>query len=496
MFNFKVVPGELFPYPTHKLDSEESESVQTLIEQIRSNDKELSTVGARIATEYGGLGLGHTAHALVCEELGTSGDPQLLSTIQHCGVASYLLAFCGAKEVKGKYLTAMSDGSIIMGWATQEDCGCDISMNATTAKWNDGAFVITGKKVCAFAESATHFLVLAKSMTQMATADGPTEVLRNTMFVVEKSAPGVTVDATTVSFDSAPAADLVGVVGEGFKDRAITVFTEQYVYAAALLGTLKRTVQELRDSVPEKWATTTIASCACTIYAMEAALYALTANLDVPTEDSLLEAAVVNAFIQSRTTEWLYQLSTATPPSDALNRCLKSARTVMRLMEPNDFLYGAAACCGVEDYGLVFQRSSTAQMMQLRLRRSLGAVDSIPLREIDCSQIETAIVSFGNAVEATFVKNTTSVPYQQLVLNRLGEAAGLLYAASAAASRAGLCASKRLPTAKTEKQLAATFISFATSRAKSLSKECIDASVAADDTYKRIALHLCEDALQ
>ncbi|KAK7194499.1 acyl-CoA dehydrogenase, mitochondrial precursor [Novymonas esmeraldas] len=496
-FNFRVVPEELFPYPSRKLDSDESETVQSLIEQIRSNDKELNLTGARIATEYGGLGLGHAAHALICEEVGTSGDGKLLQTIQHCGMASYLLSTVGSKEVKGKYLTGMSDGTIVMGWATQEDCGNDTSMNTARATLtSEGGYTLSGCKRCDFAESATHYLVLAKTLTQAATETGPAEVSRNTFFVVEKSAKGVSVGDGVIRFEDAPVADVVGVVGEGFKDRMITLFTEQYVYASTLLGILKRVVQELRDSVPERWAADTVASCACIMYAMESALYALVANLDLPTEDSLLEAALVSVFVQSSTNEWLSILSTATPTSEVLERCFANARLLFSMMESTDFLYSSAVCCGVEDYGLVFQRTSTLQMMQLRTMRSMGIKDRVPVRELDCSAIDSAVVVFGDAVETTFVRNASQVPQQQLLINRLGEAASLLYAASACASRAAMCHNKRLPTAKTEKELASTFIAMATSRANQLSKEARNIGMTADDSYKRIAVEMCDAALR
>ncbi|EPY19614.1 acyl-CoA dehydrogenase, mitochondrial precursor [Strigomonas culicis] len=494
-FNYKVVGEEMFPFPTHKFDTDESENVQTLIEQIRNNDKDLSLAGSRIADEYGGLGLSHTAHALVCEEIGTSGDTSLLETMQHCGVCSYLLSTVGTKEIKGKYLTAMSDGTAILGWATQEDCGSDISMNTCQATLEGANYTITGTKSCAFAQKATHFIVLAKAKTQAATESGPTEANRNTFFIVKRDAPGVKVERDTVTFEKSTVSDIVGVVGEGFKDRMITLFTEQYVYSAALLGCLKRVLQELRDCVPDKWATNTIASCACTMYAMESSLYALTANLDLPTQDSLLEAALVNAYIQNRANMWLTTLSTATPSSEQLENLYSAARKLLSLMESTDFLNATAVCCGVEDFGLLFQKTSTLQMIQARTARSLGARERIPIKEVDCSAIENSIVSFGTAVEATYVRNTTRVPYEHLVINRLGEAASLLYAASACASRASMCINKRLPTAKTEKQLASAFIASATERVDHLCNECCNVGMTADDMYKRIALEVCEDAL-
>ncbi|EPY30077.1 acyl-CoA dehydrogenase, mitochondrial precursor [Angomonas deanei] len=452
LFFYKVAGEEIFPYPSHKLDADESESLQGLIEQIRSNDKELSLVGSRIATEYGGLGLSHTAHALLCEEVGSTGERSLVSNIQHCGVCSYLISTVGSKEVKGKYLTSMSDGSVMMGWAVQENNGTDLSMTTSKVVSENGGYSLTGRKSCPFASNSTHFLVLAKTLTQTTTEEGPTESYRNSFFIVKRDSPGVKVENDSVTFEKTPVEDIVGVVGEGFGDAQVALFTEQYVYSATLLGYLKRVVQELRDTVPDKWATSVIASCACTMYAMEASLYALTANLDLPTQDSLLEAALVNAFVQQSADGWLSTLATATPTSPQLENCFRGAQEVVRLMEPVHFLHATAACCGVEDYGLVFQKTSLIQTVQQRTMRSAGMRDTIPIKEIDCTAIEKAIVRFGDAVEMTFTRYKSQVFYQSLLVSRLGEAASLIYAASACASRAAMCANKRLPTAKSEKQ--------------------------------------------
>ncbi|CCW64553.1 unnamed protein product [Phytomonas sp. EM1] len=498
IFNYKATVDELIPFPSHKLEIDESENIQALIEQIRNGDKELSIPGARIAVEYGGLGLGHTAHALVCEELGTCGNKKLLATIQHCSMASYLLSTFSSSKLKGKYLTTMSDGIVMMGWAVNEGFGTDFSMNATTATLENGVYWIKGEKICHFGENATHFIVMAKTMTQVVTEDGPKEMLRNSFFVVKKNNDHkcVRVNKNHVTFDNAPAEDVIGAVGEAFRNSMITLFTEEYVYAAALLGTLKRVVQELRAMVPDRWATTTVASCACSIYAMESALYALTACLDLQTEDSLLEVALVNAFVQITTNEWLTLLSTATPTTETLEECFACARALLEMMESSDFLYSTAVCYGVEDFGLNFQRTTTLQLMQTRLLRTLNLYERLPIKEIDCTPIDKAIVNFGNAVESAFVRNTTRLPYQQLIINRLGEAAGLIYIATAAASRASMCINKRIKTANTEKQLATAFITSAMERVNILSNECRNTGLTADDSYMRIALELCEDALQ
>lgn len=63
------------------------------------------------------------------------------------------------------------------------------------------------------------------------------------MFVVEKTSPCVVIDGNLVKFDGAHASDVVGVVGEGYKDAMITISMGQHVYASILLGLFKRAVQ-------------------------------------------------------------------------------------------------------------------------------------------------------------------------------------------------------------------------------------------------------------
>ncbi|RNF16391.1 putative acyl-CoA dehydrogenase, mitochondrial precursor [Trypanosoma conorhini] len=500
LFNFKIVPTEMFPYPRRRVDGEEAENLQSVLESIRTNNNILGNLyGARIATEYGGLGLGHTAHALVCEELGNNCLDKLLATIRHSGVCTQLLASTGANDIKGKYLTSMSDGTIRMGWAIEEDgFGTDLSMNSTQAVMHDdGSYTLTGQKRCDAAASATHFLVLAKTLTQKSSEDGATVATRSSLFICEKEAPGLKIEGDSIVLENTPVADVVGVMGEGFKDAMIALFTEEYLYAVSLLGTMKRLVEELQSTNTGGGVAEMLPSFACAIYAMESSLYALTANMDVPREDSLLECTLVNAFVQATTAQCLHRLELLKSPNPTIDNYFRHAKKILSLMEPQDFLYATAVCCGVEDYGLFFQQASTLQMMQARAIRFMGVHDRVPIKNIaEASRIDEAVVKFGEAVEATFVKNGSQVPYQQLLLNRLGEAASLLYAASAVASRASMCATKGLPSAKLEGKLATAFIQFSVERALSLSEECCNIGKTADTVYRRIALEVCEAALQ
>ncbi|EAN95100.1 putative acyl-CoA dehydrogenase, mitochondrial precursor [Trypanosoma cruzi] len=500
LFNFKIIPGEMFPYPCRKMDGDEAENLESVLESVRSNKNILGNLyGAQIATEYGGLGLGHTAHALIYEELGNNCIDKSFSTMRHSGVCTHVLASTGTKDLKGKYLTAMSDGTIKMGWAIEEDgFGSDLSMNNTRAVMNDnGSYVLTGQKRCVDAASATHFLVLAKTVIQRNSEEGATVANRSSLFICANDAKGLRIEGDSIVLENTPVSDVVGVMGEGFKDAMIALFTDEYLYAVSLLGIMKRLVEELQGVNAEEGITEILPYFVCAIYAMESTLYALTANMDIPAEDSLLECTLVSAFVQATTAQLLRMLELLKSPNTTIDNYFRYATTFIDLMESRDFLYSTAVCCGVEEYGLFFQKASTLQMMQARALRFVGVRDRVPIKNIpESSLIDEAVVNFGDAVEATFVKSGSQVPYQQLLLNRLGEAASMLYAASAVASRASMCVTKGLPSAKVEGKLATAFIRFSVERARILSEECCNVGKTADDVYKRIALEVCDDALQ
>eukprot|EP00796_Vickermania_ingenoplastis_P002203 gene2203-1370_t len=497
LFHFKIVPEELFPFPTYNLEEDEADNLDTLTGKVKEGEKvDGLLAGARIAAEYGGLGLKNTAYCLACEEIGRRGaDEELLFAIQSSSFPVHVLTAFGSKETKGKHLTLMSDGTERFGWAVQEDHGSDVSMNTTRARVENDKYILTGKKCCRpLPERATHFLVLARTKTQILGEDGPQESDRSSLFIVDRNAKGVRVEGESVVLEEVEveAEDIVGTVGEGFRNYVIAHLTEQYALSATLLGTLKACCEEISKSGEDPHNNGILGSCIASIYMVESALHALTANLDRHVEDILLESCFTSSLIYQTAQKCFSMLSTVAPLSSTY---YKSYTTLLRMMEHPDYLFGAGVTSGVEEYGLDFQQTSTLQIMIRRTGRMVGMRDKLPVREISgCEKIDKAIVNFGNAVETTFIQNTTSLPYQQLLVNRLGEAGALLYAASATASRAAYAVKKMQASAKAEKHLASVVIAGATDRVNVLCEAAQNTGMTADDICKRIALELCDEA--
>lgn len=562
--------------------------------------------GARIPTEYGGLGLGNTAYAYVCEEAGRAGKVKevgkgsspnnnsscrsdtdtsndhkvefnpMLCTLHSASLAVFLLSTWGSKEMKGQHLTQLSDGSEVFGWAVQEPHGGhpDLSMNTTVARLGQStttttagssgggdaekkvegeeekmdishaevdpnAFYITGEKLCPLASTATHFLVLAKTPTQVDTPSGPLTSKRSTFFLVSKDTPGVEVvpsfcssSATSPSdyslqrviFRNAKAEDVVGNAGEGFRMQLVSIMTEQFGWAAALLGTLKSMYQEVEElakvmsrKAGEEADAASPSSLSCSsssshqalmgfalaiLYAMESSLYAVTANMDRKARDTLLELCFTTGFIQHHSLLLLETLTSCSVGGGAIApeafkhiSCYTSTiHTLLSSLPPLDYLRAIAISSGAEEFGLQFQATSTVSVMQKRILRSVGMREKLPIEGVDCRPLDAALLQFSKAVERVFLRHTTALPHQQVLLQRLGEAGELAYVATTAASRASLALQKGVPTSKMEKWLAESFLEDASRRIGELCELCCHSGKTADDLTKRIALQLCDRA--
>jgi alkylation response protein AidB-like acyl-CoA dehydrogenase len=525
LFKVKIQGKEMFPFPTRSFTSEEGDNLETIVRNVQEKQfgttlkdvVEWGAAGSPIATEYGGLQLSETAHSVSLEELARHAPSNaFLSLLQHGAPCAYLLKSFATNSVRARYLSGMSDCSIKMSWAVQEPhAGDDVSMNVAVAKAHeDGSYTITGTKLVAFAADATHFLVMARAPTQSTGADGaPVNVEKATFFIIERAAKGVTVtpssDATSdrslVAFDGALAHDIVGVVGEGHVQYMVTLHSTHHLASAAIVGLLKRMLSIALKAAKSSGTTTLlpalVSSSAVEIFGLESALYALTANLDVPVGDSLIEATISAALIARTAQSISSRLSTVlqySSPSEhsEMTTAVTDLNRVLALTETPEFLYSVAACCGTEDFGLYFQKASTLETMQLRAMRGLGFRDSLPgsisSTWPEAKRIEDAVVKFGAAVEHVFIRQNVRLRHSTLTLNRIGESAALLYASIAAVSRVQLLEKKGVPGVS--KKLANQFISSAMTRVEELCDECRNSGKTADEAFKRIALECAEIA--
>jgi alkylation response protein AidB-like acyl-CoA dehydrogenase len=175
--------------------------------------------------EFGGLGTGTLLALIAIEEVSkvcaTSG---LILAVQELGSLGLKLA--GSDEQKGRFLPKLASGEWLAAYAlTEAGSGSDSAAMRTTARRDDGEYVLNGsKRFITNADVAHMYTVFAKTDPEA----GHSGI---SAFVVEADAPGFEVarlepkmgisGSTTgeLSFDDCrvPAANLLGEEGDGFK---------------------------------------------------------------------------------------------------------------------------------------------------------------------------------------------------------------------------------------------------------------------------------------
>ena len=143
-------------------------------------------LGVNIPEEFGGGGLGITALAAVCEELGAAGCPLLLLVVSPAIVGS-VLALHGTSAQKKDWLPGIASGTKKVVFAiTEPDAGSNSHNLATTATRDGGVYRLRGTKYyISGVDEADAILVVAKIV------DGAGQPTGLGLFIVDVDAPGL-----------------------------------------------------------------------------------------------------------------------------------------------------------------------------------------------------------------------------------------------------------------------------------------------------------------
>jgi len=116
-------------------------------DEIVEQMKELGLFGAMIPEAYGGMGLDLFTYTLIVEEL-SRGWISISGIINTHFIGAHLLMNHGSDKQKDKYLKRMASGELRAAFSLSEpEAGSDLQGIKTTAKKEDGDWLINGQKM-------------------------------------------------------------------------------------------------------------------------------------------------------------------------------------------------------------------------------------------------------------------------------------------------------------------------------------------------------------
>jgi alkylation response protein AidB-like acyl-CoA dehydrogenase len=193
---------------------------------------ELGMLGLPFPEEYGGAGADTVSFAIVTEELSRGCASTGISYSAHISLGGAPINLFGTEEQKQKYLEPICTGESLGAFGlTEPNAGSDAGGTQTTAKEENGEFVINGSKC--FITNASY----AKHLALTAITGDNNGMKEISAIIVPTDAPGFTVidnyekmglnasNTTELVMENVrvPVENLLGKKGEGFKQFLITL---------------------------------------------------------------------------------------------------------------------------------------------------------------------------------------------------------------------------------------------------------------------------------
>lgn len=147
---------------------------------------ELGAMGVAFPEEYGGLGMGPVAQAVVVEELARFDSSIAVTVGADVSIAGEPVLLFGTEEQKQRWLVPLAKGEHLGAFAsTEPGSGSDVQAARTSARKDDGCWMINGTK--AFITNAGTAMSAFVIVTAQTPVDGGH---RLSAFVVPNGTPG------------------------------------------------------------------------------------------------------------------------------------------------------------------------------------------------------------------------------------------------------------------------------------------------------------------
>jgi alkylation response protein AidB-like acyl-CoA dehydrogenase len=181
-------------------------------------------MGMTIPEEYGGAGTDTLSYAIAVEELTRIDSSVAITVAAHHSLGTLPIYYFGSEEQKREWLPALARGEQLAAFGlTEPNAGSDAGATRTTARLEDGEWVVDGSKI--FITNAGTDITWGVTVTAV-TGDGEISNV-----VVPNGTPGYVIsapmqklgwrasDTRELSFQRArvPEGNLLGPRGEGFR---------------------------------------------------------------------------------------------------------------------------------------------------------------------------------------------------------------------------------------------------------------------------------------
>ncbi|XP_045199598.2 very long-chain specific acyl-CoA dehydrogenase, mitochondrial-like [Mercenaria mercenaria] len=514
---------QMFADQTAKFFEEQNDaSKNDLLEKVDDDTMEglkaLGAFGLQVPTDLDGLGLTNTQYARLVEIVGAHdlGVGIVLGAHQSIGFKGIILF--GTPEQKSKYLPKLAVGENIAAFClTEPASGSDASSIKTRAVLSDDGkhYILNGSKIwISNGGLAEIFTVFAQTPVKDAKTGETKDKV--TAFIVERSFGGVTngppekkmgikcSNTAEVYFEDVkiPVENVLGGEGGGFKVAMNILNNGRFGMVAALSGTMKYCIQKAVDhaatrvqfgshihsfgAIQEK-----LSQMAIKHYVAESMAYMISANMDQGFKDFQIEAAIGKIYASEGAwfcaDEAIQILGGMGFMRDCgIERVMRDLR-IFRIFEgTNDILRLFIALTGMQYAGAHLKEVQKAMKnpmanigtvasfaSKMAVRKMGGSTGNVSLHTHPSvhSDLSTAakeasksIEDFGGTVEQLLIKYGKKIMNEQMVLNRVSEAAIDIYGMVSVLSRASRSLNNQYSSAASESAMCQVFCSQAAVR--------------------------------
>jgi short/branched chain acyl-CoA dehydrogenase len=239
--------------------AEELDRTKSFPYEIVAKLAELGLMGMPFPEEYGGAGAGNFSYALAIEELGRIDSSVAITVAAHTSLGTWPIYAFGSEEQKQQYLPDLCAGRKLWSFGlTEPEAGSDAGNTRTTAKLEDGEWVIDGAK-----QFITNAGTGISGGVTITARTGDAEISN---IIVPQDTPGYEIgeayrkmgwnasDTRPLSFDGArvPEENLLGPRGMGFKQFLQTLDGGRIGVAAMSVGLAQGALDEALKYAKER----------------------------------------------------------------------------------------------------------------------------------------------------------------------------------------------------------------------------------------------------